>query len=149
GRVLLGIEHLEQRARRIAAEVGAELVDLVQHEQRIARAGAADAADDVAGQRADVGAAMAADLGLVADAAEGLADELPPERLRDRTAERGLARSRWSDEAQDRRTRVLLEPAHHQVLEDALLDLVEAVVILVEHGARVAEIEVVLGLDRP
>ena len=37
GVVLLGVEHLEQRRRRIAAEVHAELVDLVEQEQRIAR----------------------------------------------------------------------------------------------------------------
>ena len=42
-----------------------------------------------------------------------------------------------------------LEAAHHQVLEDALLDLVEAVVVLVEHRARVLEVEVVLGEHRP
>ena len=35
GRVLLGVEHLEHRARRVAAEVRAHLVDLVDHEQRV------------------------------------------------------------------------------------------------------------------
>jgi hypothetical protein len=34
-RVLLGIEHLEQRRRRIAAEVGRHLVDLVEQEHRV------------------------------------------------------------------------------------------------------------------
>ena len=33
--VLLGVEHLEHRARRIAAEVRAHLVDLVDHQQRV------------------------------------------------------------------------------------------------------------------
>ena len=41
--VLGGIEHLEQRRRRIAAPVRADLVDLVQHEDRITRLGPADA----------------------------------------------------------------------------------------------------------
>ena len=80
--VLLRIEHLEQRRRRIAAEVGAELVDLVEDEDRVLRLGAAQPLDDLAGQRADVGAAVAADLGLVAHAAERHADELAAERLR-------------------------------------------------------------------
>jgi hypothetical protein len=35
-RVLLGIEHLEQRRGRITAEVLAELVDFVEQEQRVA-----------------------------------------------------------------------------------------------------------------
>ena len=46
GVVLLGVEHLEQRRGRIAAEVGAELVDLVEHEHRVARLGAPHALDD-------------------------------------------------------------------------------------------------------
>ena len=36
GVVLLRVEHLEQRRGRIAAEVGAHLVDLVEHEHRVA-----------------------------------------------------------------------------------------------------------------
>ena len=37
--VLLGVEDLEQRRGRVAAEVHAHLVDLVHHEDRVARAG--------------------------------------------------------------------------------------------------------------
>ena len=92
--VLLRIEHLEQRRRRIAAEVGAELVDLVEDEDRILRLGAAQPLDDLPGQRADVGAAMAADLRLVAHAAERHADELAPERVRDRLARATSCRRR-------------------------------------------------------
>ena len=39
--VLLRVEHFQQRRRRIAAEVAAELVHLVQHEDRVAALGAA------------------------------------------------------------------------------------------------------------
>ena len=149
GAVLLGVEHLEQRAGRVAVVVGAELVHLVEHEERVARAGAADAADDAAGQGADVGAAMPADLGLVAHAAERLAHELAPERARDRTAERGLAGAGRADEAEDGRAGVGLELADHEVFEDALLDLLQAVVVLVEHRAGVLEVEIVIGEHGP
>jgi hypothetical protein len=77
-RVLLGIEHLEQRRGRIALDAAAELVDLVEHQHRVARAGLAQRLDDVARQRADVGAPVAADLGLVVRAAEAGALELEP-----------------------------------------------------------------------
>ena len=80
--VLLGVEHLEQRRRGIAAEVVPDLVDLVEHEDRVVRPGLLHALDDPAGQRADVGAAVAADLGLVVHAAERDADELAAERAR-------------------------------------------------------------------
>ena len=88
-RVVLGrIEHLEHRAGRIAAEVGAHLVDLVDHEDRVAGAGVAERPDDRARHRADVGAPVAADLRLVADAADRDPLELAA-RARGRSSGRG------------------------------------------------------------
>src|SRR3712207_2628335 len=60
-RVLLRVEHLEHRARGVAAEVGAHLVDLVDEEDGVARLGVAERADDRAGHRADVRAPVPAD----------------------------------------------------------------------------------------
>ena len=101
------------------------------------------------GQRADVGAAVAADLGLVAHAAQRDADELAAERARDRLAERRLADAGRPHQAQDRPLLAGRQLAHRQVLEDALLDLLEVVVVGVEDLARLLEIEAVLGLLRP
>jgi hypothetical protein len=56
---------------------------------------------DAAGERADVGAAVAADLGLVAHAAEGDAHEGAARRVGDRLPERGLADAGRAREAQD------------------------------------------------
>ena len=67
----------------VAAEIGAELVDLVEHHDRVARAGLAELGDDAAGHGADVGPAVAADVGLVAHAAQGDADELAAHRFGD------------------------------------------------------------------
>ena len=91
GVVLRRVEHFEQGRGGIAAEVGAELVDLVEHHDRVARAGLAELGDDPAGHRADVGAAVAADVGLVAHAAQGDADELAAHRFGDALAQRRLA----------------------------------------------------------
>ena len=85
--VLLRIEHLEQRRGGIAAEVHAELVDLVEHEDRVLGTRAPQALEDLSGQRADVGPAVAADLRLVTHSAEGDAVELAPERAGDRAPE--------------------------------------------------------------
>ena len=87
GAVLLRVEHLEHRARRIPAEVGAHLVDLVDEQHRVQRLRVAQRADDRSRHRADVRATVAPDLGLVAHAADGEPDELPLERARDRLAE--------------------------------------------------------------
>ena len=69
-RVLLGVEHLEQGGRRVAVEALPQLVHLVEHHHGVARAGLPDRLDHVAGQRPDIGAPMAPDLGLVMHAAE-------------------------------------------------------------------------------
>ena len=147
--VLLGVEHLEQRRRRVAAEVVPQLVDLVEHEHRVVRPGLLHALDDPAGQRADVGAPVAADLGLVAHAAQRHADELAAQRPGDGPAERGLAHAGRPHQAEDRALLVGLQLAHRQVLEDALLHLLEVVVVAVEDVAGLGDVELVLGGDRP
>src|SRR3546814_16843478 len=78
------------------------LVDLVQQEQWIGRPRLAQVLDDLAGHGADVRPAVAANLGLVAHAAQRLADELPSRRAGDRAAKRCLAPARRTDEAQYR-----------------------------------------------
>src|SRR5690606_23163591 len=90
--------------------------------------------------RADVGAAMAADLGLVAHAAQAHAHELAVGRLGDGLAQRGLAHARRADQAQDRPLHLLDPRLHRQVLEDALLDLLQAVVVGVERVLRGLEV---------
>ena len=87
---------------------------------------------------------MAADLRLVADAAERHAHELAVERPRDRLADRRLAGAGRPDQGQDRAAAlvvrdaaVLAELAHGEVLDDAVLHVVEAGVIGVEHLPRV------------
>ncbi len=75
---------------------------------------------------------MAADFRLVAHAAQRQAHELAAGGLGDRTAERGLADARRTHQAQDRTLQRIGPALHRQVLEDALLDLVQAVVVLVE-----------------
>src|SRR5205807_6388807 len=88
--------------------------------------------DDLAWESANVRPAMSADLGFVAHAAEGEADELAAGGAGDRLRQRGLADAGRSDEAEDRALRSFDELAHREELEDALFDLVETVVILVE-----------------
>ena len=102
GVVLRGIQHLQQRRGRIAPPVRADLVDLVEHEDGIAGLGAAEPLDDAAGQRADVGPPVAADLRLVPHPAERHADELPAQGAGDALAEAGLAHARRPHEAEDR-----------------------------------------------
>ena len=145
GGVLLGIEHLKQGGLGIAVEVVADLVQLVQHDHGVARAGVAEALDDAARHGADVGAPVAADLGLVVHAAEAEALELPAEGPGNAAAERGLAHAWRADEAEYGALGVGIELVDAQVFKDAVLDLVEAEVVLVQGGLGVLDVQVVLG----
>ena len=156
-RVVLGrVEHLEKRRGRIAAPVGADLVDLVQHDHRVHRPGVTQRTHEPAGERADVGAPVAADLGFVTDAAERHADELAPGRARDRLADRGLPGSGRPDEGQDRAATpigldaaLLAELRDGDVLDDPILDVVQTCVVLVQDLARVIGIQPLLGSLAP
>src|SRR5690606_7049754 len=115
---------------------GAELVHLVEHEDAVTRAGLPDTLDDVARQGPDIGAPVTANLRFVMDAAEAHAHELSPGCARNALAERGLADPRRTDEAQDRALALRIELAHRKVFEDPPLDLLQAVMVLVEHPSR-------------
>ena len=65
---------------------------------------------------------------------------LPSERLAD---------AGRSDEGEDRAADLVGERAHGEVLEDALLDLLEAVVVLVEDPGGFLDVELVVGRDVP
>ena len=134
---------------RVAAEVHRHLVDLVEQEDRVRGTRLLQTLDDLAGERADVGPAMAPDLGLVAHAAEGDAHEVAARRAGDRLAERGLADAGRSDEAEDRALDLLDERLNRQVLEDALLGLVEAVVVRVEDPLRNVQVLLLVCRTRP
>ena len=57
-----------------------------------------------------------------------------------RAAQRGLAHARRSDEAQDRPLHVRLQPAHAQVVQDAVLHLLQVVVVLVQDLLRLRDV---------
>ncbi len=128
--VLRRVEHLEQRRGRVAPVVGTDLVDLVEDDDRVHGPGFAQRTHQAARLGPHVGATVPADLGLVAHAAERDPDELAPEGVGDRLAERRLADAGRPDEGQDgpgpapvhrRQAALGLQLAHGEVLEDALL----------------------------
>ena len=84
GCVLLRVEHFKKCRRRIAAEVRAELVDLIEHEDRILRARLLDPLHDATGERADIGSAVPTNLRLVVQATKAHAHKLAAHRASDR-----------------------------------------------------------------
>src|SRR3984893_9605368 len=140
-RVLLRVEHLQERRGRVALDAAAELVDLVEHHHAIAAAGPADPLDDVPRQRPDIGAAMAANLGLVVHPAQADPHEFPAGRARDALPERSLADTWRADKAQDRAAAARVELLDRKVFEDASLDLRQPVMVGVEDAARLGDVD--------
>src|SRR6058998_694531 len=99
---------------------------------------------------------MAADFGLVADAAKRHPDELPAGRSRDRLADRRLAGARRANQREnDARPPVLRhaalapELANRQVLRDAALHIVEPLMVGIEHRAGMCRVEALLRSPGP
>jgi hypothetical protein len=82
------------------------------------------------------------DLARVAGAGDVDAHERALQRARHRGAERGLAGARRTDQAQRRARQVGLEPAHREILDDALLGLGQREMIALEHGLDALEIRI-------
>src|SRR4051812_3660593 len=92
---------------------------------------------------------MAADLGLVADAAERDAHERPSCSVGDGLPEGRLPHAWRSDEAKECASCVAGELEHRDVLEDALLDVLEAEVIRIELRRDLVEVDRGLRALRP
>ncbi len=136
--VLLGIEHFEQRCGRIAAEIHGHFVHFVEHEDRVFGSRLLHHLDNLTRERANVGAAMTANFSLIAYAAERHPDKLAAGRLGDRHSQRRLADARRADEAEDRAFGILDQLADGEEFKNALLDLLQPVVIFVQNlfGSR-------------
>src|SRR3972149_10706670 len=94
GKVLLWIQHLEQRRRGIPSKISRHLIDLIHQKDRIAGAGLLHDLDDLPRERADIGATMAPNLRLIPDSPQGDPDKLPSRRPGDGTAQGSLANAR-------------------------------------------------------
>ena len=133
GGVLLRVQHFEQRRCRIAAEVRGHLVHFVEQEDGVLGAGPLHVLNDLPGQRADVGAAMAANLGLVAHAAQGEPHKLAAGGFGDRHSQRSFAHARRPGKTENRAFGIFHQLAHGEKFQNALLDFFQAVVVRVQH----------------
>ena len=101
--------------------------------------------NDAAGHRADVSAAMAANLGFVPHAAERDAGEFAAQRVGHAFAEGGFADAGRADEAEDRAFDLFAALDDGDEFEQPVLDLCEAEMLLVQDFFRRLQVELVLG----
>ena len=84
---------------------------------------------------------MAANLRLIVHAAQAHTAELQPDCLGDALAERRLAHARRPDETQYGTAALGIELANRQEFQDAPLDLLQSIMILVEYGAGLVDVD--------
>ena len=150
GVVLLRVEHLEQGRRGVSVDgVLRHLVDLVEDKHGVRRSRLLYALDDASGHGSHVGASVSANLALVVQASERHAHILALHGRGDALAQRCLTHSRRTVEAEDGRLEVASELQHGQILQYALLHLLHAIVVVVEHALGALDVEVVLGIFVP
>src|SRR5262249_60700919 len=116
--LLLRVENFQQWRCRISAEVRAYLVDLIEHEHRIARSGATNALDDLTGKGADIRTPMAAYLSFVAHASERNAHKFAVHGIGNRTSKGRLAHTWRPDETQNRGFALRFQLEHSEVFEN-------------------------------
>src|SRR3984885_7829289 len=92
---------------------------------------------------------MAANLRLVAPAAQRNAHEFAAGRFRDRLAERGFADARRPDQAQDRSGQLVGALLNSEILNDAFLNLLKAKMVGLENLLGEGQILLDLGLLVP
>ena len=149
GMVLLGVEHFKKRRRRVAPEVLANLVDLVQHEHGIVRLRPADALYDSSRQRPDIGSPMSPDLGFIVHAAQRHPHEFSAQRPGDAHSERRFTDARRPYKTQDRPFCIGFEFADCQIFEHPFFDFLEIVMIFVQHVGGCSNVQMVFGPDLP
>ena len=143
--ILCRVEHFEQRARRVAAKIRTDFVDLIEHKDGIARAAAAQLLNDASRHRADIRAAMTANLRFVAHSAEADPNELAAQRVGDRLTQTGFAYARRPEKTEDCAVPLRIEFSHGQIFDQPLLNLFQIVVIAVKDLLGLIEVEIVLA----
>ena len=82
---------------------------------------------------------MSLDLRNVRETSNRETEELPVERASDRLANRRLSHTRWTNETDDLALNRTPELADSQEFQDAVLDILEAIVVLVENLLRIRD----------
>ncbi len=143
--VLLRVENFEQCGRWVTTKIRADLIDLIEHDQRVVRARLLESLNDAAGHRADIRAAMTANFSLVVHTAKAETHELSTQSTRDRTAQARFAHTWRANQTKDRSLRFLFQLSHSQSFNNALFYLLKPIVILVQNTLCFMQVEIVLG----
>ena len=92
---------------------------------------------------------MAFDFGFIAHAAHAEPIELPAQGIGHRAADGGFAHPRRAYQQQYGTTHFTFEGTFGQELDDAIFDILQAIVVPVQNAAGFGQVEVVFGMHTP
>ena len=147
--VLLGIQHLKECRGGIAAGVVCQLVNLVQHQQRIHRTCADEGVDNTTGHGADIGLTVTTDVRLITDAAERETGQLTVHGLGNRDGDGGLTNAGRAHETEDLALGLGVNLMDGDKLQNTLFHLLKAEMVAVKDGAGLGNIGAVAGIGIP
>ena len=133
GIVLFRIKHLQKGARRIAAVIFGEFIYLIQYDNRIGRSAALNALHDPARHGSDIGPPVSANLRLIPDAAQTDSCVGPSKGSGNALSDTCLSGSRCTGKQKDRAGLFLVQEHNGNLLDNPLLDLLQAVVVFIQN----------------
>jgi len=131
--VLLGVQYFEKRGSRVSLVVRTDLVDFIQHHERVLDPALLEAVGDASRKRADVRAAVSADFRFILHAAQRQADVFLAECFRDGFPDGCLAGARRPDEAENRAGALARQKPDRKELNHALLHFFQSVMVAVKN----------------
>ncbi len=132
GAVLFPVQHLQQRRGRVAPVIVAQLIDLVQQQQRVHRLASADGLNDAPGHGAYVGLPVAPDIRLVPNAAQTQPGQLPVQRLGNADGDGGLAHAGRAHQTENLPLPLRVHLPDGNGLHDALLHFIQSKMVSVQ-----------------
>ena len=147
--VLLRVQHLQQSRAGVAPVIRAHFVNFVQQKHRIAAPGLGHGVHDPAGHGSHIGLPMTPNVRLIVNAAQGNSRHFPVQRLGNGIGNRGLAHAGRPHQAKNLRRHLRGGLADGNSLQNPLLHLLHAEVILIQNPPGSVHVQPLLGSDVP
>ena len=146
GIVLLRVQRLQQCGGRVALNVVADLVNLVQQDNGVHTAAFDHCINNAAGHSADISLPVAANFCLIVDTAQGHPHILAVHGFCQGFDDRGFTYPGRACQTENLTGEVRVAPQHCQGLHNAVLHFVQAVMILIQHLAGTIQAHIVFGI---
>jgi len=141
--VLFAVKSFKQCRRRVALVVRAELVDFVKQNDRILSSCLLNCIYNPARHCADIGFSVASNFSLIACAAERNSRKASAHRRCNAFGNRGFTDTRRTYKAKRLTVTAVRKRTYGKSFDNSFLDLVEAVMIAVEHLSRMSKVKLV------